>query len=102
MATDALLAAMAFYCEDECHVPPPSPGHRQGSALLPVPPVPVAKILLLNEMVAQQVRPSDLAARLGTTRQEVNRLIDLSHTTKIDRIAEALAALGKRLELSVA
>jgi len=50
----------------------------------------------------QNIPPVELARRLDTTRQEVNRLIDLGHTTKIDRIEDALAALGKELDLSVA
>lgn len=33
--------------------------------------------------------------------QDVNRLTDLRHATKIDAIAQALSVLGKRLELSV-
>ena len=58
-----------------------------------------AKVLLLNEMVKQKVRPSELAKRLSTTSQEVNRLTQLRHTTKIDGINSALHALGKRLEM---
>jgi len=34
--------------------------------------------------------------------QEVNRLTTLTHPTKIDTVAEALKALGKRLTLSLA
>jgi antitoxin HicB len=37
-----------------------------------------------------------------TSPQAVNRLIDLKHTTKIDKIEQALDALGKRLELIAA
>jgi antitoxin HicB len=59
-------------------------------------------VLLLNEMIEQRVRPSDLAKRLGTTPQEVNRLVDLHHTTKIDRIAEAPGTLGKYLDVRLA
>jgi hypothetical protein len=33
-----------------------------------------AKVLLLNEMIRQRVRPAELARRLQTTPQEVNRL----------------------------
>lgn len=101
MAADALLTSMDFYFEDKRPVPPPSKA-KKGEYLIPLPPSAAAKVLLLNEMLSQQVRPTDLANRLGTTKQEVNRLLDLSHTTKIDRVAEALAALGKRLEVSVA
>jgi antitoxin HicB len=61
-----------------------------------------AKILLLQEMAAQKVRPAELARRLKVTRQEVNRLIDWKHTSKIDGIARALKALGKTLEMRVA
>jgi antitoxin HicB len=59
-------------------------------------------VLLLNEMLRQKVRPIDLARRIGTTKQEVNRLTDLRHATKIDRIDAALRALGKRLVVDAA
>jgi antitoxin HicB len=58
-----------------------------------------AKILLLNEMAAQKVRPAELARRLNVTPQEVTRLIDLRHTSRIDGIATALKALGKTMEI---
>ena len=66
-----------------------------------LPPSTVAKMLLLAEMAAQGVRPVDLAQRLGTTKQVINRVVDLRHPTKIDAINEALAVLGKRLAISV-
>ena len=53
-------------------------------------------------MLRQKVRPIDLARRLGTTKQEVNRLTNLRHPTKIDRIDMALRALGKRLFVEAA
>ncbi|HEY3620041.1 MAG TPA: hypothetical protein VGK96_24800 [Candidatus Sulfotelmatobacter sp.] len=62
----------------------------------------IAKNLLLEVMAEQRVRAVDLAERLGTTRQVVNRLIDIRHPTKIDAIEEALAVLGKRLVISLA
>jgi len=57
-------------------------------------------VLLLNEMVKQKVRPSELARRLGTTAQEVDRLTQLKHATKIDGIDQALSVLGKRLQIT--
>jgi antitoxin HicB len=53
-------------------------------------------------MLRQKVRPAELARRIGTTPQEINRLTDIRHTTKIDRIDDALRALGKRLVLQAA
>jgi antitoxin HicB len=57
---------------------------------------------MLNEMLRQKVRPAELARRIGATRQEVNRLTNLRHATKIDGIDAALRALGKRLYLDAA
>lgn len=98
MAQDALITAMDFYFEDRRPVPEPSEP-VEGERLIDLPVSVSAKVLLLNEMVKQRVRPADLARQMKTAPQEVNRIIDLHHTTKIDTIAQAFSALGKRLEL---
>ncbi|VVE41533.1 Antitoxin HicB [Pandoraea capi] len=100
-AADALATAMDFYFEDKRPVPAPSKA-RRGQDLIELSASLSAKVLLLNEMLSQGVTPSELARRLHTRPQDVNRIMDISHVTKIDTIASALAALGKRLELSVA
>jgi antitoxin HicB len=97
-AAQALLVAMDFYFEDQRPVPQPSKA-RRGEGLVELPASVWAKVLLLNEMVQQRVRPAELARRLGTSPQDVNRIVDLHHATKIDRIAEALRAVGKHLEV---
>jgi antitoxin HicB len=101
MAKEALEVSMDFYFEDQRPVPMPSRPKR-GQAVVELPPSVWAKVLLLNEMLRQKVRPIDLARRIGTTKQEVNRLTDLKHATKIDRIDAALRALGKRLVVDAA
>ncbi len=98
MAKDALQTALAFYFDDRREIPLPSRVKR-GQVGIELPASVAAKVLLLNEMVKQHVRPADLARRLGTTPQEVSRLTQLRHGTKIDTIDTALQALGKRLEL---
>jgi len=100
VALDALETALDFYFEAPRAVPAPSP-IQAGGEFVELPASVSAKVLLLNEMIGQQVRPAELARRLNTTPQEVNRLTDLHHTTKIDRIAVALKALGKTLEMRV-
>ena len=101
MAKQALITAMDFYFEDKKSVPRPS-ALEDGEQLVELPPSLASKVLLLNEMVIQKVTASELARRMGTIPQEVNRIIDLHYTTKIDRVAQALRVLGKRLELAVA
>ena len=98
MAAEALETAMDFYFEDKRAVPMPSPPKRR-QRVVELPVSLAAKVLLLNEMIHQQVRPAELARRLATTPQEVTRLTSLRHTSKIDRIAGALKALGKTLEI---
>ena len=99
-AKDALESALDFYFEDKRAVPTPSKAKR-GQHVIELPASLSAKILLLNEMIAQNVRPAELARRLHTTPQEVNRLTNVRHTTRIDGIAAALQALGKHLDMRV-
>ena len=101
MAAEALESAMDFYFDDRRPVPMPSPAKRH-QHLVELPASLTAKVLLLNEMIRQQVRPAELARRLGTTPQAVNRLTNLRHASKIDGIATAMKALGKTLELRAA
>jgi antitoxin HicB len=95
---DVLESALDFYLESGRPIPAPSKLKR-GQRLIELPASLSAKVLLVNEMVAQKVRPAELARRLKVTPQEVTRLIDVHHTTKIDGIALALKALGKTLEI---
>jgi antitoxin HicB len=99
-ARGALETALDFYFDDRREIPAPSKA-RRGERLIELPASLSAKVLLLNEMVRQRVRPADLARRLHTTPQEVTRLTDVRHRTRIDSIAAALQALGKQLELRV-
>ena len=100
-AADALESALDFYFEARRPVPLPSEPKR-GQKLVELPVSIAAKVLLLNEMLRQKVRPAELARRIGTTPQEVSRLTNIRHTTRIDRIDAALRALGKRLIVDAA
>lgn len=98
MAEDVLVSSMEFYLEDRRVVPVPSdpvPGER----LVHLPASVAAKVLLLNEQLAQGVSNAELARRMGARPQEVQRITNLGHSTKIDTIDRALQALGKELTL---
>ncbi len=100
-ALSGLESALEFYFEDGR--PVPMPGRvKRGFKTVSLSASMTVKVLLLNEMLAQKVRPAELARRLGTTPQEVNRLTNLRHATKIDGLAAAFTALGKRLTVQVA
>jgi antitoxin HicB len=100
MAQEALQAALEFYFEDKRAVPAPSKPKR-GQHVVELPASLSAKVLLRNDMERQSIRPAELARRLKTTTQEVKRLTNLRHTTRIDGIESALRALGRHLEISL-
>ena len=101
MAKYALITAMEFYFEGRRKVPLPSEAQKD-ELLIELPDSIFTKVLLLNEMVEQEISNADLARKINVKPQEVQRIVDLSHNTKIDTISKALQSLGKNLVISVA
>ncbi|WP_034912985.1 type II toxin-antitoxin system HicB family antitoxin [Erwinia sp. 9145] len=99
MGLDALVTSFEFYFEDSRPVPPPG---DIADDFVEVPASVAAKVLMLNAFIASGLTQVELAARMGVKKQEVTRLFDLNHSTKIDTVQKALSALGKRLELAAA
>lgn len=99
MAQDALVTAFDFYFEDRREIPQPS---KDGDEFIEVPASVAAKVLLLNAVIHSGVTNAELARMIDTRPQEITRVLDLHHATKIDTIQKALAALGKALEINVA
>lgn len=100
VAQDALESALGFYFEMRRSVPMPRQPKR-GQRLVTLSAIVSCKVLLLNEMVAQQVWSTELARRMGTTPQAVHRMASFKHRCKIDGLVAAFQALGKKLELRV-
>ena len=99
-ARDALITAIDFYIEDG-RVFPPASDLQTGDIAVDLPASVVAKVMLLNTMVKSNVRPADLARKMNIKPQEVTRITDIRHATKIDTIQNALRALGKELVLEL-
>lgn len=96
MAKYALLSAMEIYIEDNRIVPQPSI-KKDDEVLISLTTSTSVKILLLNTMIKQRVSQSKLADLMGVQRQQITRLIDLKHTTRIDTLQMALNLLGKQI-----
>ena len=60
-----------------------------------------AKVLLANEMVSQGVRKAELARRLNVHMPQVDRLVNLRHSSKLESIEQAFHMLGKNIEIRV-
>jgi len=98
---DALEAAFEIYFSEKRPIPMPSKAKR-GQPVVRLPVLTASKVLLANEMVAQNVRKADLARLLDCDQVQVDRLLKMGHATKIESIEAALRALGKHLEVSLA
>ena len=101
MAEDALMTSLDFYFEDNRLVPMPSQA-QSGDVLIELPASAFIKLLLLNTMLEERVTQSVLAKRMGVKPQQVTRLVNLKHTTKIDNLSCAFKALGRELCVNVA
>ena len=98
-AVDALTTMIAAYMRYRQPVPPPTV-RREGPTVA-LPPLLVAKIELYNAMLAQKVNKAELGRRLRWHLPQVDRVLDVRHASRLDQLEQALAAVGKRLELRV-
>jgi antitoxin HicB len=98
-AVDALVAMFSAYIDDRRPIPMPSPLRGRTGVMLPA--GISAKVLLWNTMVDKGLRKADLARRLNVSPTVIDRLLNLSHASRIEQIETALAALGKRLVVGV-
>ena len=74
-AMDGLLCALDGYFADKRTIPTPSRA-QEGQAVLILPALATAKILLLNEMLSQGVKKAEMARRLNVHMPQIDRLLD--------------------------
>lgn len=98
-AVDALETALMIYMADRRPIPTPSPRPKRKTVALPL--LAEAKVALYQSMIATRMRKSDLARKLGVHAPQVDRLLDLKHSSKIEHLDAALHAVGKKLTIEV-
>lgn len=96
-ALDGLLCALEGYFEERRPIPLPAAAEGPAVAL---PALETAKVLLLNEMLAQGVKKAEMARRLDVHMPQIDRLLDLRHNTKLDFLEKAAGKLGRHLNIS--
>ena len=99
-AMDAIETTLSLYVDQRRAIPATS-APQEGEHVVHLPAVTVAKVALWNELIARDMRKADLCRLLGIAQTQGDRLVDFLHTSKMDAIEKALAALGKRITLSV-
>ncbi len=97
-AVDALETALSFYIDAGTDLPKAGKGRRtvRPSALGCI------KLSIYQAMREQGVKKSELARRLGWHLPQVDRLLDLTHASRLDQAEAALQSLGRTLEIKVA
>ncbi len=96
-AVDAVESMIMSIIEHREAIPVPR-GHRKHH--VEIPPISEAKISLYQLMRAQNLRKADLVRILGWKPPQVDRLLDLSHNSKVEQLQQAFRALGKELVMS--
>jgi len=99
-AKEALEAALEIYFDQKRPIPMPS-RCRRGSEAITLPALVTAKVLLANEMIIQGIRKTELADRMNMHMPQIDRLLDLRHSSKIETVEAALRKLGRQLDVQL-
>ena len=98
-AAEALETAFMGYMEDRRAIPKPS-AHKRGKSVA-LPALTEAKLALYSTMRARRIRKTELARRLNCHLPQVDRLLDLRHSSRLDQLEAAFRVLGKELTVRV-
>ena len=100
-AVDALERALSVYVERRMDLPTPSKPRGKDMRAVYLPVLSEAKVSLYRTMRQAGLRKAELARRMGCQKSQVDRLLDLTHASRMEHIEQAFRALGKRLVLDV-
>jgi antitoxin HicB len=98
-APDALATAVDAYIKDRRDIPLPSAvstGHR-----VTVPALVEVKMRLYETMRASRMNKAELARRLHWHLPQVDRLLAMTHGSKLEQLETAFRVMGKRLVLGL-
>ena len=97
-AIEAIETAIIGRIAAREEIPRPTVG---GADSVVIPALSAAKIELYRAMRSDSVGKAELARRLGVALPQVDRLLDLRRRSRLDSLVEALAALGRTLDIVV-
>ena len=98
-APEALATILEAYIKDRRPIPPPS--GRRTTYRVTVPALVEVKIRLYEAMRAAKVGKAELGRRLDWHLPQVDRLLAMTHGSKLEQLEAAFSALGKRLVVGV-
>lgn len=99
-SVDAIALVLQYHIDERLPIPVATEKKR-GEHWVALPALDVAKIGLYVVMQSRGIRKLQLARKLGVHAPQIDRLLDLTHKSKLDQVEDALAALGYRVNVSV-
>lgn len=98
-AASAIEEALGGRIADREEIPGPS--EANGRPVVAVPLLTEMKVGLYLAMKESGMRKADLAKLLNANAPTIDRLLDLRHSSRLDKLEAAFSALHKRVELRV-
>src|SRR5262249_50755828 len=96
---DALATVIDAYIKDRRDIPVPSASRARHRVTVPA--LVEAKIRLYEAMRDADVGKSELARRLDWHLPQVDRLLAMTHGSKLEQLESAFQAMGKRLVIAI-
>ena len=98
-ARNALATVIDAYIKDRREIPAPSRRAARHSVVVPA--LIEAKVHLYEAMRTAKIGKAELARRLDVHPPQVDRLLAMTHGSKLEQLEAAFNALGKRLTVGV-
>lgn len=99
-ATAMMLSGVSDTVKQGKKLPTPS-AQEPGELMIRLPLCYQAKIILIEELQKRNIGKHDFADMMGVSRQQADRLMDISYPSKMAGIEDALACLGKEINVFI-
>jgi antitoxin HicB len=101
MAEDLLKCLAQEQIRKSKPIPEPAKHRGKHFRLVSLPALQSAKAELYTAFRASGMKKAELARRIGISKTNIERLVDLDHASRLDQIEAAFRAIGKKLEVTI-
>lgn len=99
-AVDAAVMALSIEIDERRPIPEGSEPEA-GEYMITMPVLVAMKAALHNAMIATGTRKADLARLMGMKGAQVDRLLDVAHSSKVETVEQALRLLNRVVQLRI-
>ncbi len=101
MATDALEVILGRYIAKGEDLPIGKTKRGKGAQWIEPSALAQIKLALYEEFRKARISKAALARRMGIAKQQIDRLFDLQHSSRIEQLESAFRAIGKTIAISI-